>query len=96
MWMFIAGASFGCVMGFLMFALLNANKGSDCINCDVLINRDQAIDAQAQDIRKLTRQRDYWQDRAEQEEEKVHGLRTKIGMRGAELQRVAFFHQKEA
>ena len=74
MWMFIAGASFGCVLGFLTFAILNSNSGSDCINCQGIIDRDA-------EILSIKRSRDLFRNNAEQSEAMVRSLRIKLGLK---------------
>jgi hypothetical protein len=94
--MWFVWMSIGAMVGVLVMCMVQYNKGEDCLNCDVIIARDQTIAAQEKDIRKLTRSLDNLHDRCDQQEVMIHSLRTKMGMRGAELQRVAFLHQKEA
>lgn len=89
MWMFIAGASFGCVAGFLAFALCAAGRGEDCLNCAGLIQREE-------DIRSLTKSRDILRNRCDQLEIKVHALKSSNGKLAQEVQRTVFLTQREA
>ena len=89
MWMFIGGACFGSVLGFLAFALVSANKTPECLNCMGLLERDQMLAGREADIRALC--------------EDIKGLkRANAALRGAykraigETQRIAFLTQKEA
>jgi hypothetical protein len=89
MWMFIAGASFGCVMGFLAFALVSSSKTPDCVNCTGLIEREHMLSVREADIRALG--------------EDIKSLKkANAALRGAykravgETQRIAFLSQKEA
>ena len=75
MWMFISGASFGVIAGFIMCGLIASGKRDDeCRQCPAVNVRDI-------DIRALTRSRDLFRDKAEQAEELVTSLRIKIGIK---------------
>jgi hypothetical protein len=90
MFEFIGGAICGCIVGVVGFKmLLGSCQDSDCINCPGLIERDA-------DIRALTRSRDLFRNRCDQLEVQVHGLRSKNGALSQEVQRFAYFAQKEA
>lgn len=89
MWMFVSGAAFGLVIGYLVCSWMSANTEPACINCTGLIERDQALDAANKDVKALC--------------EEIKTLRkSNASLRGFnkravdESHRLAFFHQKEA
>ena len=75
MWMFISGMSAGAIMGFILCGLLSASKREDeCRQCPALNVREM-------DIRALTKSRDNFRERCDQQECMIHSLRTKLGIK---------------
>jgi hypothetical protein len=68
-WMII-----GTFIGVLVVCVFQAGRGADCLNCGGIIDRDA-------DIRSLTRSRDLFRDRYEQELGKANSLRIKLGIK---------------
>jgi hypothetical protein len=94
--MWFVWMSIGAAIGVLVMCMVQSRSGCECLNCDVLISRDHTIAEQEKDIRKLTRSQDNFRELCDQQEVMIHSLRTKIGIKDREEQRLAFFHQKEA
>ena len=72
--MWFVWMSVGAFIGVFAMCLVRASSGSDCINCQGIIDRDA-------DIRSIERSRDNFRERCEQLECLVHSLRTKLGIK---------------
>lgn len=74
--MWFVWMSIGCFLGVLIMCIVTVGKfhQPDCLNCDGIIERDA-------DIRSLTRSRDNFRERCDQQEVLIHSLRTKLGIK---------------
>jgi hypothetical protein len=72
--MWFVWMSIGTFIGVVIMCVFQAGKRADCINCQGIMDREA-------DIRTMTRSRDLFRDRYEQELGKANSLRIKLGIK---------------
>jgi hypothetical protein len=68
----------------------------DARNCDTIVSMRTAAMKMSADKMSVERQFDFMRSELRRKDLEIHGLKSTKGKLGQELQRLAFFHSKEA